>query len=189
MRGRFATMPGMRNIELKARLRDIAQGENVCKKIGAVYQGDIRQTDTYFNVPTGRLKLRENNPGTIELICYDRRDESLSKASDYEIVQARPELCGVLARALGVRCVVSKVRRLWLWHNVRIHLDTVENLGAFLEFEAVLGGTYDDADGHRTIEILRNEFGIASSELIECSYVDLLLRHASAHVVPASDSA
>ncbi len=28
---------------------------------GADYKGTDRQTDTYFNVPNGRLKLREGN--------------------------------------------------------------------------------------------------------------------------------
>jgi len=34
---------------------------------------------------------------------------------------------------------VSKRREIYLWHNVRIHLDAVTGLGSFVEFEAVLG--------------------------------------------------
>ncbi len=167
-------MPRMRNIELKARLGDVAKAARVCEEIGAVYRGDIRQTDTYFHVPSGRLKLRQNDPGDTELIFYHRADLPGSKASDYEIAPASRELGDVLARALGVRVVVQKVRSLWLWHNVRIHLDTVEQLGTFIEFEAVLRGGLDDADGHQKVADLRRCFAIVDSDLLVRSYVDLL---------------
>ena len=101
-------MPRMRNIELKARLGDVAKAARVCEEIGAVYRGDIRQTDTYFHVPSGRLKLRQNDPGDTELIFYHRADLPGSKASDYEIAPASRELGDVLARALGVRCRRTK---------------------------------------------------------------------------------
>jgi adenylate cyclase class IV len=41
--------------------------------------------------------------------------------------------------ALGSRGEVGKRREVWHWFNVRIHLDEVEGLGSFVEFEAVLG--------------------------------------------------
>ncbi len=164
----------MRNIELKARLNDLARAEAVCRELGAAFQTDIRQVDTYFVVASGRLKLRENDPGKCELIHYHRADEAVSKASDYRIVPASGELREMLAAALGVRCVVRKVRGLWLWENVRIHVDTVEGLGTFLEFEAVLGEEFDDADGYRKVARLRDVFGIGDGDLVEGSYVDLM---------------
>ena len=124
---------------------------------------------------SGRLKLRENGPGKCELIHYCRTDEAASKVSDYKIVPGSAELRELLAAALGVRCVVRKLRGLWLWENVRIHLDAVEGLGTFLEFEAVLGEQFDDADGYGKVARLREAFGIGDGDLVECSYVDLIL--------------
>lgn len=164
----------MRNIELKARVGNLGRAEETCKTLGAVFQTDIRQVDTYFVVASGRLKLRENDPGKCELIHYHRADEASSKASDYKIVPGSAELREMLAAALGVRYVVRKVRGLWLWENVRIHLDTVEGLGTFIEFEAVLGEGFDDADGYRKLARLREAFGIEYGDLIEGSYVDLM---------------
>ena len=164
----------MRNIELKARLGGFDRAVQVCRALGAVFQSDIRQVDTYFVVASGRLKLRENDPGKCELIHYHRVDEAESKASDYKIVQGSPELREMLAAALGVRCAVRKLRGLWLWENVRIHLDTVEGLGTFIEFEAVLGERFDDADGYLKLAKLREAFGIGDGDLIEGSYVDLM---------------
>jgi adenylate cyclase class IV len=42
-------------------------------------------------------------------------------------------------------------REIYLYHNVRIHLDEVEDLGTFLEFEAVLGPNVDDALGRAQV--------------------------------------
>lgn len=168
-------MPRMRNIELKARLRDIESATVVCRQIGATYQREVRQTDTYFNVSSGRLKLRQNVPGNSELIFYHRADMPESRGSDYEIVPASPELARLLSDALGVCIVVTKSRTLWLWHNVRIHLDEVDHLGTFIEFEAVLNDVHDDTDGHRKIVELQHAFCIRESDFVACSYRELLL--------------
>ena len=53
-------------------------------------------------------------------------------------VAAPDELAEALDAALGTVVVVSKRRRLFLWEGVRIHLDEVDGLGSFVEFEAVL---------------------------------------------------
>lgn len=165
----------MRNIELKARATDLAHAAAVCQSIGAAFRGEMRQTDTYFVVPEGRLKLRENDPGRCELIYYHRVNVAESRASDYEIAVADAAMKHILERALGVRAVVRKRRALWLWENVRIHLDRVDGLGNFIEFEAVLDDAHDDADGYGRVAFLRDAFAIASGDLVSVSYSDLLL--------------
>ena len=49
----------MRNLEFKARLADSAAALKRARELGCDLYGDLRQTDTYFRVPSGRLKLRE----------------------------------------------------------------------------------------------------------------------------------
>ncbi len=164
-----------RNIELKARLRDRATALGVCEALGADPQGDIHQVDTYFAVPQGRLKLREAWPGRTELVQYFRPDVAGARGCDYQLAEMTAEVKPLLAEALGIIAVVDKVRTLHLWHNVRIHVDRVEGLGDFLEFEAVLDEDHDDADGHQKLSMLTERFGLREADLCPQSYLELSL--------------
>src|ERR687894_175983 len=61
-----------------------------------------------------------------------------------------------LGAALGTTAVVAKRRRLLLWEDVRIHLDEVEGLGAFVELEAVAGDDSDLSREHAQVQHLRD---------------------------------
>ncbi len=164
-----------RNIELKARLRDREAALAACRALGADSQGDIHQVDTYFRVPEGRFKLRASDPGDDYLVFYRRPDVSGPKGCDYDIATVDRGLRTVLAAALGVLAEVDKTRTLFLWRNVRIHLDVVHGLGEFIEFEAVLSDACEDDDGHAKLDHLQQVFDVRPGDLIERSYLDLTL--------------
>lgn len=169
----------MRNIELKARKEHLAAALLTCSEIGATAHGEIHQTDTYFCVPEGRLKLREAHPGRCELIFYRRPDVPGPKGCDYTLYPTSPDIKAFLQEALGVLAVVAKKRKLYLWENVRIHLDEVQGLGTFIEFEAVLpenaDPSKDDAKGHQQLVYLMNAFDIDAETCETGSYLDLTL--------------
>ncbi len=165
----------MRNVELKARLHDPARAEEACRQLNARHMGEIHQIDTYYRVSKGRLKLRVNSPGRTELVFYRRDDRPEARLSDYVIQEVSPSLDELLERALGVAARVDKVRTLYLWENVRIHLDRVSGLGTFLEFEAVLEEGQDPEEGRRQVDALQERFGIEPSDLMAQSYLDLVL--------------
>lgn len=163
-----------RNIELKARLHDREAAVAVCEGLGASFEGHIHQVDTYFRVAEGRFKLRESDPGDDYLVQYRRPDVPGAKGCDYTITVTPRSIRPVLAQALGVLAVVDKVRTLFLWENVRIHLDRVEKLGDFIEFEAVLDEEHDDADGEAKVARLRTAFGIEDDDILAPSYLDMV---------------
>jgi adenylate cyclase class IV len=164
---------------LKARCADHTNAEKVLAELGATHQWSLRQVDTYFAAPRGRLKLREQDGGSAaaELIAYDRPNETGVRASDYQLV-AVPDPAALklaLAGALGIRVVVSKQRTLWMWHNVRVHLDRVESLGTFLEFEAVLACPAGPQGSSRDrLDQLGRLLRIRDEDRIAVSYADLL---------------
>jgi adenylate cyclase, class 2 len=168
----------MRNIELKAECPDLEAARSQARSLGAKRMGVFMQTDTYFHVRFGRLKLREvqEEPGG-HLVAYHREDRAAVRASDYELVSV-PDAASTkraLARTLGIRVIVVKRRELWQWRNVRIHLDDVEHLGTFLEFEAVVDGSPDDAGGNDIISRLARHFGVEPAAVQAASYAELLI--------------
>jgi adenylate cyclase class IV len=70
------------NIEIKARARAPERQRNLAAALSGTTGRELKQTDTYFNVPRGRLKLRESG-GPAELIYYQRSDQTGPKRSDY----------------------------------------------------------------------------------------------------------
>ena len=165
-----------RNVELKALDPDPARTLELALAIGAEDQGVIVQRDTYFRVRDGRLKLREEESGEAHLIAYSRPDAAEVRVSSYRVVPVPdPEgLRAALAETNGVDVVVEKRRRLLLWETVRIHLDEVEGLGSFLEFEAVASPESDLERERRQVAQLREALEIRDEALREGSYADAM---------------
>jgi homotetrameric cytidine deaminase len=160
-----------RNLEIKARDADPRRSLEAALALGAQDRGELTQRDTYFAGARGRLKLREQTPGETELIQYRRPDEAGPRTSEFRIVPvaaAAEALKTALDAAYGTLVVVEKRRRLLLWEDVRIHLDDVDGLGAFVELEAP-----HDGDQEAKVERLTEALQIGDS--IPGSYSDLLL--------------
>jgi predicted adenylyl cyclase CyaB len=166
----------MRNIELKARLHDLPAARRVAEALATQRLGVQEQIDTYFRCTNGRLKLRQITGQTAQLVWYVRPSDPRPKASDYHLVSVpQPEtLIMALRAAMGIVNVVRKRREVYLWRNVRIHLDEVEGLGQFLEFEAVLSPEIDDAAGRGQLEKLMSQFDIRPEDLLAGSYTDMI---------------
>src|SRR5690348_9073920 len=163
------------NVELKARDPNPEVTTARCLNLGAIDQGDLRQTDTYFAARRGRLKLRSSNGGGSELIAYSRPDATEARESTYVRAAVSDSVSEALDAALGKTVVVSKRRRLYLWEGVRIHLDEVDGLGSFIEFEAVLPDAGDLETARAKVARLRSELGIPDDALVAVGYADLVL--------------
>jgi predicted adenylyl cyclase CyaB len=177
-RVRLACQQGMprRNIELKARLADLDAARRTACTLATSRLPDEHQTDTYFFCQHGRLKLREIQGGTAQLVEYLRDDVPGTRRSNYRLLEvSEPVLLReMLAAALGVRVVVEKQREIFLLEQTRIHLDQVRGLGSFLEFEAVLADGQSEVEGHEVVAKLTQTFGLRPHDFVPTSYADLL---------------
>jgi predicted adenylyl cyclase CyaB len=164
------------NIEIKSRYSSLSRARAIAVDLGARQAGVISQTDTYFHAPNGRLKLRQEDPGVDQLIFYVRPDKATAKLSRYQTVPLVDSAATLelLAAALGIRGRVRKRRELWRLDNVRIHLDEVEELGTFVEFEVMVSERDGEALCRGRADVLIAAFAIDDAALISGSYVDLL---------------
>lgn len=170
------TAPGCRNIELKLRVVSLEPFRAAAHRLGLRKLADQWQRDTYVRCASGRLKLREFRDRQAELIWYRRADQAAARASDYQIVPvaAATELARLLEHACGLRCVVVKRREIWLYHNVRLHLDRVERLGEYVELESVVSPEVDEPLAWRRLRSLLEQLPLADCPIESRSYADLL---------------
>lgn len=166
------------NIEIKARTKHPEDVRNYLRERNAIFKGIDHQTDTYFRVPKGRLKLRQGNIENA-LIFYERNNESGPKQSDFTLVQIDDgdNLRKLLESSLGIVVVVKKRREIYFIDNVKFHIDSLETLGDFIEIEAS-----NKESATASTEILRTQcefymkqFLIQESDLINISYSDMLM--------------
>lgn len=165
------------NVEIKAKVHDFQQLIENAKQLSKSEGHIITQEDTFFKVLTGRLKLRNFLNGSGQLLFYERPDVDGPKLSNYSISPTTdPDgLTKVLADALGIMGVVKKERLLYMVGQTRVHVDTVEGLGHFMELEVVLNDGQSLEDGESIALRLMEELGVKKEDLIIGAYVDLLL--------------
>lgn len=125
-------------VEIKAYCKNQDKIRNILKENKAIFKGTDHQIDTYFHSKTGRLKLREGNIEN-NLIYYVRENTKVSKQSKVTLYETKPKstLKAILEKSIGTKCVVDKQREIYFIDNVKFHLDTVKNLGDFIEIEAI----------------------------------------------------
>lgn len=171
------------NIEFKARAKDITALEAILQQHNPRFIGEDHQVDTYFNVLSGRLKLREGNIENA-LIHYEREDFAGAKSSHVLLYQHQPDktLKDILIKTLRIKAVVDKRRKIYFINNVKFHFDTVEGLGTFVEVEAI------DRDGSIGKEKLQAQcdnyaalLGIAAEDFCSVSYSDMILSNHKEH--------
>jgi predicted adenylyl cyclase CyaB len=167
----------LRNYEFKARASNLNELEQKLIELNPVYKGEDHQVDTYFNVHSGRLKLREGNIENA-LIYYKRPNTAGAKQSDILLYKHQPEssLKEILTEVHGIKIIVDKRRKIYFIENVKFHFDIVNELGTFIEVEAI------DETGSMDTEKLKEQcryyfsyFGLIDSDYVKGSYSDLIL--------------
>ncbi|MCE2469613.1 MAG: class IV adenylate cyclase [Dehalococcoidia bacterium] len=159
-----------RNREIKRYCPDFRPVRRVLRTLGARRVGVKRQTDTYYPVAAGRLKLREEGGGR-SLIAYTDAYSGGLRAVRYRVADAQDHAIGaLLAEALGVTAVVRKRREVWRGGRVLFNLDRIEGVGQVFEAEIALAAAGDgQAEGERLLALLAPHLGAA----IEGSNEDL----------------
>ncbi len=172
-------------IEAKAYARNLNEIEQKILKIGAILKWEGDQLDTYYNHPMRdfaktdeALRIREAEDRTfftykgpkIDTVTKTREEIKVQVENSYSILE-------ILIK-LGFKEVlrVKKHRKKFLYNEFTICLDSVENLGDFVEMEtSVSSETPEEKVSGIRGNILKTmeEWGLL--ELERKSYLELLL--------------
>jgi len=82
-----------------------------------------------------------------------------------------------LTSAFGVQARVIKTRLLYVAGQTRIHVDSVQALGTFVELEVVLQDSQPVQEGEAIAIRLMRALGISEADLVPVSYADLVENH------------
>lgn len=163
------------NVEIKFRLRDPVGFRRRVKGVAECHE-TLKQEDTFFASPRGRLKLRCFPNGLGELIYYDRVNGVGPAHSRYWISRTQDphSLRLTLSNALGIVGIVRKTRDVFWVGQTRIHLDDVEGLGTFAELEVVMQPGQTIEDGTTVAKELMQKLKIDETDLADGAYIDML---------------
>ncbi|MCB1720485.1 MAG: RdgB/HAM1 family non-canonical purine NTP pyrophosphatase [Alphaproteobacteria bacterium] len=177
----------MQNIEIKRRLPNRQALLERLEKLPEVRrEWRKQQRDTYFRVPDGRLKLREQQDSPTNLIAYHRPDSPKERISNYQLIpvsdprQTRENL----AAEKGILATVTKWRTLYLFRNVRIHLDEVEGLGDFMEFESVISENCPPPQARHNLAEIRDSLEDLLGQPLESGYLEMTLHQQGKDLMP-----
>lgn len=163
------------DITIKARCLAPAEAESILLQHSADYKGLDAQTDTFYEAEYGKLKHRQGNIENV-LIHYNRVQSEGVKRTEVLFYLKNPshatieQICG----GREVLAQVKKLRKIYFIDNVKFHIDYLEDLGQFIEIEAI------DVDGSLGMEVLHEQCNyykdllqIADEDLVNDSYIDL----------------
>ncbi|HIE14019.1 TPA: CYTH domain-containing protein [Candidatus Bathyarchaeota archaeon] len=161
-------------IEIKAKVDNLNIVREKLYDLGAVKVGIFRQIDTYFDVPEGRLKLRETEDSEIlELVYYERENIPGPKRSKVYVLRFKKSnnIQDKLDKILKKTVIVDKIREIYLYKGTKIHLDNVRGLGMFVEFEKKVCNIERDKE---FLRCLMKKLSLNEKHLESFSYSDLV---------------
>lgn len=135
----------MLNRELKWLCNNLEEVANVLKRLGAIPQTMVNQTDYIFQLPsaqfggnTRRIKFRIVDEKAFGVYLYDRSHNGTE--AQFEFIHASDlSLVRALKWSEFPYVMVSKTRTRWILGEILFHLDRVENLGDVVEIESLNG--------------------------------------------------
>ncbi len=167
----------MKLIEMKARCSNPSKIRHLLlQQHNIQFIGIDSQVDTYFKIPSGRLKLREGNIEN-SLIYYDRENKKDAKKSDVTLYKSTEiaSLKAVLVAALPILIVVEKKREIYFIDHIKFHIDTLTSLGSFLEIEVIdANDAMDISEMRQQCERYMKLLDIQKEDLMEHSYSEML---------------
>ena len=171
----------MQNAEIKAEVTQ-AQVDALIALANGQIEEDT-QTDVYYKVPEGRLKLRTSRLENF-LVAYKRVEVKGQKTSKYQLLPALPEIRESLIKLLDLmfeqEVTVIKNRKIFYIGQTKFHIDEVYGLSnrKFIEIEVRDENESQSLDElHAILKNYMKQLDIKDEQTLDKSYMDLLKQH------------
>ncbi len=173
-------------IEAKMRLADRQAIVDRLRELGAEAQGEILETNTYFDTEAHRLKsgdeglrirVEQHADGSQRATITHKGPRAhgrLKSRAEHEVAIEDPRAAGDLLSAIGFAPVLSfeKRRTRYRLDDCCIELDALPYLGDYIEIEG-------PSDEH--VLSVRQRLGLDDVPLVRASYIAMLDNHLREH--------
>ena len=149
-------MPDTHEVEIKAKVDDISTFKKTLEDVGCTFSKPLIQKDTIF-IPKGItfenlipgtsvLRLREVNNTVVFTLKQRKKDkEELIKLEEEVIVSNADTMKSIIELLDYAPVVQVNKERISCHHkSFEINIDSVENLGIFVEVESISDGNPDE---------------------------------------------
>lgn len=158
---------------IKARVTSNKVVEEMLAQLHSIFVGIDHQTDIYFKVDRGKLKLRQ---GTIENLIthYERTHEGDAEKTEvfrYDVNPSAKEIEHLKSTHHQIG-VVQKERKIYFVNNIKVHLDKLLNGEEFIELEAIdRENKFTNEELKQQCLDLKNKLGIRESDQVQTGYL------------------
>ncbi len=168
-------------LEVEAKLELLAPGalRDRLRALGAQPGADERQDDTYYAHPQRDLAANDEafrlrrTPAGMDLTYKGPKRGDGTKVRTEHVVRVTDDPAPLL-HELGFTAAarVRKHREPWQWGDVHISIDTIDDLGTFVEVEVT--GT-NEAAATRAVEDAVAALGLQGAQRFQDSYLELAI--------------
>ncbi len=172
----------MREIEVKAKLKDEETFLRNCKKIGIQFSEVVIQEDkTYetelpYSDPNWNIfRLRKQNNKTILTMKHKASTRTRDNYEYETLVENEAETIKILER-LGYKfgIGINKKRRIAKYKDLELCLDEIERLGSFVEVEKLARDDVDVDAIQSELWSLLNKLGVEARDRVHKGYDTLM---------------
>ena len=174
----------MIEVETKLKIDCIEDIEERIKELIGAYKGEKIEIDRYFDHPnmqilSGGCALRVRDAGGKYRLTYKgpKKDEETTSRTEIEIgIESAGEMIEILDE-LGFYEVstVKKLRKTYLLKDLIITLDTVDDLGEFIEVEGKASNDREFKEKKDEIFKLLKRLGLSTGMISQRSYLEMLI--------------
>ena len=172
-------------IEMKLKVEHLAPVRDRLRALGARHVGEVMETNTFFDTPDRALlasdcglRLRHSRDGATKseklVVTYKgpRGEGQVKKREEIEVGVDRADAAEEMMERLGYVRQLSfeKRRETWRLDKCTVELDTLPELGSFVEIECP-----SEADVMR----IREKLGLADVPAVTPTYADIVSHHLS----------